>query len=118
MSRKLEDLDPRFESLARKLLDECRAAGVPLFVVDTRRTIEEHKANLTKGVSWVRRSKHVDGLAIDVCPEVLLMEKGWAPQSPLWKEIGRIGKSLGLRWGGDWRKKDLGHFEFVERKSL
>ena len=111
MSKRLEDLADSFRPLAEKLIAACKAAGIPLAIIDTLRTEAEHAANLAKGVSWVKRSKHMDGLAIDVCPQVLLREKGWAPASPLWTTIGVIGESLGLRWGGRWRVKDLGHFE-------
>lgn len=111
MSKRLEDLAPAFRPLAEQLIKACKEAGIPLAIIDTLRTPEEHAANLAKGVSWTARSKHLDGLAIDVCPTTLLKEKGWAPASPLWTTIGVIGESLGLRWGGRWKVRDLGHFE-------
>lgn len=36
----------------------------------------------------------------------------------LFAELGRIGKELGLVWGGDWRWKDLAHFELPEWRHL
>ena len=82
-------------------------------IIDTLRTPAEHAANLAHGVSWTQHSKHLDGDAIDVCPAALLAVKGWAPDSPLWERVGVIGEALGLRWGGRWQQKDLGHFEYV-----
>lgn len=114
MSKKLEDLHYLFRPYAEALLAECEAAGVPLVVIDTRRTEEEHQRNLARGVSWTKRSKHIDGLAIDVCPVELITAKHWAPESPLWLKIGEIGERLGMRWGGRWKQRDLGHFEWVE----
>jgi hypothetical protein len=111
MSKRIEDLHPSFQRKALELIEECHLAGIRLTIIDTLRTEAEHQANLKKGVSWVKRSKHLDGLAIDVCPTVLLKEKGWAPASPLWQQLGEIGERLGLRWGGRWRVKDLGQFE-------
>ena len=111
MSRRLADLATEFRPLAEKLLARCADAGVFLVVVDTLRTPEEHARNLAAGVSWTTRSKHLDGLAIDVCPVRLLSEKGWAPWHPDWQKIGEIGEALGLRWGGRWKQRDMGHFE-------
>lgn len=120
MSRRLDDLDARFLPLAIALLARCVEAGIPVFVVDTLRTPEEHAANLASGRSWVKRSKHMDGLAIDVAPyEVYTSAAGgdkllWDGSHPAWVRIGAIGEALGLRWGGRWKVRDLGHFEYVE----
>lgn len=112
-SRKLEDLDARFEPIARQLLTEAAAAGIGLTIIETLRTEAEHQRNLANGVSWTKRSRHIDGLAIDVCPTDLLAVKGWSPDDPRWDKIGNIGESLGLRWGGRWKQRDMGHFEYV-----
>ena len=87
-------------------------------IIDTLRTEEEHKANLLKGVSWIKRSKHMDGLAIDICPYSIWQLNGpdklqWNANDPIWQKIGEIGESLGLTWGGRWPQKDLGHFELI-----
>lgn len=117
MSVALEDLDERFKPFAVRLLAEAAYQGIELAVICTRRTEQEHAANVAKGVSWVKRSKHCDGLAIDVCPIRLLREKFWAPASPLWEELGDLGEILGMRWGGRWRQRDLGHFEYIAKRE-
>jgi len=119
MTRRLNDLDPRFRPLAVELLARCVEAGIPVMIIETLRTEQEHEANLAKGVSWTRHSKHLDGLAIDICPYESFQLRGphklqWNAADPVWDDIGRIGESLGLRWGGRWKQKDMGHFEFVE----
>lgn len=68
MSRKLDDLSPRFRPLAIELLARLTEAGIAVMVIDTLRTPAEHAANLAAGKSWVKRSKHLDGDAIDICP--------------------------------------------------
>ena len=68
MSRSLNDLAPAFRPLAVELLARLTEAGVPVMIIDTLRTPEEHADNLRRGVSWTTRSKHLDGLAIDICP--------------------------------------------------
>jgi hypothetical protein len=121
MSRQLDDLSARFRPLAFELLARFTEAGVPVMIVDTLRTPAEHAANLAKGVSWTTHSKHLDGDAIDVCPYMQWAEHGvkklqWDPTDPAWMVLGRIGEELGLRWGGRWKPRDLGHFEYVDRR--
>lgn len=118
MSRALNDLSPRFRPLAMELLARCVEAGIPVCIVDTLRTPAEHAANLAKGVSWTTRSKHLDGDAIDICPYAVWDAHGpdkllWDAGDPIWAKLGPIGEALGLRWGGRWKVKDMGHFEYV-----
>lgn len=118
MSRALDDLAPVFRPLAFELLARFTEAGIAVMVIDTLRTQKEHEANLANGVSWTQHSKHLDGLAIDVCPYQEYQAIGpdklaWDVGNPQWVAMGRIGEELGLRWGGRWKQKDLGHFEYV-----
>ena len=111
MSARLDDLDPHFLPAAMELLARLVEARIHVRIIDTLRTPAEHARNLAAGVSWTDRSKHLDGKAIDLCPVELLSVKGWAPGSPLWQRMGEIGEAVGLRWGGRWEQRDLGHFE-------
>jgi hypothetical protein len=117
MSRALNDLDPRCRPVMIELLARAAEAGVPLFIVETLRTPEQHALNLLHNVSWIPHSKHLDGLAIDVAPYQQFILHGtaklqWDGTDPAWQTIGIIGERLGLRWGGRWTQKDLGHLEF------
>lgn len=40
----------------------------------------------------------------------------WATDEPVWQVLGEIGEKLGLRWGGRWQQKDMGHFELTQQK--
>lgn len=122
MSRSLDDLDPRFKPMAMELLARCVEAKIPVMVLDTLRTEAEHQDNLKRGVSWTRRSKHLanpssgKSCAIDIAPYQQFLLYGpdklqWDADDPAWQKIGRIGEKLGLRWGGRWKQKDMGHFE-------
>lgn len=118
MSRALDDLSPRFRPLAMALLARCVEQGIAVMIVDTLRTPAEHQANLARGVSWTTRSKHLDGDAIDICPYATWDAHGpdklnWDGADPVWAKLGAIGEALGLRWGGRWKVKDWGHFEYV-----
>ena len=122
MSRKLDDLNPAFRPKAVELVARCIEAGIPVMIVDTIRTPEEHAANLVSGTSKTKHSKHLDGLAIDIAPYETWQAHGpdklnWDAGKPgavkePWGTMGRIGEGLGLRWGGRWRDPfDPGHFE-------
>lgn len=120
MSRKLDDLSPRFKPLAMELLARCTEAGIAVFIVDTLRTVQEQAENIRKGVSWTKNSKHLTGDAIDLAPYDTWNLHGpdklqWNADDPAWDVMGVIGERLGLRWGGRWKQKDMGHFEYVEK---
>ncbi len=121
MSRSLDDLAPAFRPLAFEFLARLTEAGVPVLITDTLRTPEEHQANLVAGTSWTRHSKHLDGLALDVVPYDLYTaapggdKLAWNANHPSWRIVGVVAHRLGLRWGGDWKQKDMGHVEFVEK---
>ena len=119
MSRALDDLSPRFKPLAMQLLARAVEAGIPILIVETRRTPEQHAANLAKGVSWVKHSKHLDGDAIDVVPYALWDDQGpdklkWDAADPAWSRLADIARGLGLRCGFDWVQKDCGHYEWQD----
>ena len=123
MDRTLNSLDARFRPLAFELLARLTEAGIMVLVSNTRRTAEEQAAAVARGASRVQRSKHQDGLAIDVCPYETWALHGpdklqWNISDPVWRRIGQIGEALGLRWGGRFRPLnaegmgwDPGHFE-------
>lgn len=116
MSRKLDDLDPRFKEVVFELLARLTEAGIAVMIVDTLRTPQEQAENIRKGVSWTKNSKHLSGKAIDICPYDIYSLHGpdklsWGSSQPVWEKIGAIGEKLGLVWGGRWQQRDMGHFE-------
>ena len=122
MSRRLDDLSDRFRPLAFELLARCVEARIAILIVDTLRTPQEQAENLRKGVSWTMNSKHLTGDAIDLVPFDIYAINGadkllWRAEHPAWQVMGQIGEALGLRWGGRWQVRDLGHFEYVDTKE-
>lgn len=119
MSRALNDLEPVFRTLAIDLLARSVEAGIAVLIVETRRTHEQHLLNVLHGVSWTHHSLHEDGLAIDIVPyDLYTLAPGgdklqWDANAVVWQRLGKIGESLGLRWGGRWKQRDMGHFEYV-----
>lgn len=60
--------------------------------------------------TWTLKSKHLDGLAIDIVP-VKNGSVWWSAPEDVWQRMGAIGRSKGLTWGGDWQEKDYPHYE-------
>lgn len=61
-------------------------------------------------VTETLKSKHLDGLAVDIAPS-LDGKIIWNAPREVWGRMGAIGKSFGLAWGGDWKSYDCPHFE-------
>lgn len=107
--------------------------GVPVLIVDTLRTPEEHAQNLANGTSKTAMSRHLPRKmrtlmnpahpdanksdAIDLAPYYVYELHGpdklqWATSDPVWKVIGEEVERLGLVWGGRWvQPHDPGHAE-------
>lgn len=66
-------------------------------------------------VTWTLKSKHLDGLAVDIAPSKDGKAIWWSAPPAVWQRMGAIGKSFGLAWGGDWKDtRDCPHFEVKE----
>lgn len=106
-------LHPIFREKVQRMLDSCRKVGIDLYVSETYRTYaRQDYLFYVKKVTKARagHSFHQRGLGIDVVP-VVKKKFRWNDKK-LWKRIGLIGESFGLRWGGRWKKfHDPGHFE-------
>jgi peptidoglycan LD-endopeptidase CwlK len=123
-SRSLDDLHPIVAEKARQLIKLCKAEGIELRITSTLRTFAEqadlYAQGRTKPGQIVTRAKpgqswHCFGLAFDVAP----FHNGkpiW--NSRHWDQIGKLGKKLGLTWGGMWLRPDKPHFEYHPKLTL
>lgn len=124
MTRNIHDLSPQVYPKFCEFLAELVNAKISVMIVSVLRTEEEQLENIKNGVSWTVNSKHLpqppDGKshAIDVCPYDIYQLHGpdklkWDANDIIWKQIGEIGESIGLKWGGRWKVRDMGHFELL-----
>lgn len=65
--------------------------------------------------TWTLDSMHIKGLAIDLVP-CKDAKAWWNAPLDVWELMGKIGKSYGLEWGGDWEQKDYPHFQMKLEK--
>lgn len=106
--RGIEHLHPQVRDLAERLINECKKQNIPILITETLRSKSEQDGFYAQGrtktgsiVTNVRypHSMHCWGLAFDFCKNVRGQEYS---DAAFFLKVGRIGKSLGLTWGGDW----------------
>lgn len=120
MGRDLNELHPYVNFLYQKLADKCQKQGIEILVTSTYRSVEEQDKLYAKGRTSsgniVTNAKggssyHNFRLAFDCVP--LVNGKCAWDRIDIFNEIGSIGKSLGLEWGGDFNSiKDYAHFQW------
>lgn len=112
-ARTAKELKPIDAGLAE--VAYCAYQKERFIVYHGHRTDAEQADFISRGVSWVRRSKHQDGLAIDV---MALDAKGkgtwelkyYTPIAKAFYECGRK-HNVQIVWGCEWKVKDCVHFE-------
>ncbi len=119
-------LKPKVKLLAEELIKESKKAGVQIILVQGFRSREEQDALYAKGRTEKGKivtnakggqSFHNYGVAFDVCP--IVNGKVTWKYAELFKKVGSIGESIGLEWGGNWKKfKDLPHFQYTAGYTL
>jgi len=124
-SRKIEDLHPNLQPLARRFSEECEREGVPVMIYRTYCSNAEQDELYAKGrtkpgpkVTNAKGGKSDHNFTIDGKPAAKAFDavpmRGevaiWNdPQ--LWAKMGEVARRIGLKWGGDWKSfKDQPHF--------
>jgi peptidoglycan L-alanyl-D-glutamate endopeptidase CwlK len=122
-------LHPKAQEKAREFLKELKGAnffdGVVVKIISGTRTYAEQAEIYAQGrtkpgrivtKAGPGRSNHNFGTAWDVG---LFNDSDYLDDSPLYKEVGKVGKSLGLEWGGDWRSIiDEPHFQLPTEYNM
>lgn len=130
-SRKISDLVPELQALAEIFSGKMAEAGIPFTITCTMRSQTEQDELYAKGrtepgpkVTWTLNSKHIPrtgdknrARAFDIA----ILRDGkpvWDTKvnvnkndEPDYLEAGKIGESIGLRWGGRFSSPDMPHFE-------
>jgi len=122
-SRKIEDLDKRFQEMVRLLLAQgqevIKKTGWVIFITDGFRTAEEQTALYAKGRTkpgkivtnaQAGQSAHNYGLAVDIA----FQKNGVLSYDPnLYNLVYTVARKLGFTLGADWTGfSDKPHFEY------
>jgi peptidoglycan L-alanyl-D-glutamate endopeptidase CwlK len=121
MSRLIEDLEPETQVKCAELLSKF-----PIFLTSTKRTHDEQHQLWCIGRFGDKRKKvtnakayqswHETGRAFDIA---FHDGKGGATWEGPWEEVAQYAKTLGLEWGGDWKKfPDKPHFQYTGGLTL
>ena len=113
--RDINALEPKMLTRVKLFLTKLEKENISIVISESRRSLERQKWLYAQGrtrpgavVTWTLKSKHIDGLAIDVA----FLINGKASYNGDWQALGKIGESCGLAWGGRWTTPDKPHFEF------
>lgn len=122
--RNINRCHPRLIELSKKLVSACRGQGLIIGIGESFRTKEEQDALYAKGrtapgniVTNAKGSSysshHQWGTAFDIYRND---GKGvYTDGDGFFKKVGKIGKSIGLEWGGDWKSPvDKPHFQLPD----
>jgi peptidoglycan L-alanyl-D-glutamate endopeptidase CwlK len=121
MSKALDDLLPEVADQCRALIRVAVGQGIVLVVTHTYRTAGEQAelyaqgrttpgrivTHAPPGYSWHEFRRAFD-VAIKSFPGDLKPKDFY--DGP-WGHVGEFGESLGLEWGGRWKRPDRPHFE-------
>jgi len=113
----IKEIHPRLQAVVNCAIEHSTHDFV---VVDGKRSLEEHQLNVLNGKSWTKRSKHIDGLAVDVAA----YDGAITWQLDPYKEIAASFYYCSERLktpiiaGIEWKARDAGHFECRNKDCL
>lgn len=114
-------LYPGFSVKVQTLLSLARESGLNVDAYQTYRSFQDQTKEYAKGRTGpgkkvtnakAGQSWHNYGLAVDIVFKTSSGKWSWAENNN-WGMLGRIGKSLGLEWGGNWKSLDRPHFQLT-----
>lgn len=125
----INSLDENLQPMAIAFLQAAKRAGIDLVITQGYRSKSQQSALYEQGRTTPGAvvtnakpgySKHNYGVALDVAPLNKSGNPYWPNDTELWDRIGQIGESVGLKWSGHAKFKDLPHFEYpgVSMKDL
>ena len=113
-------LAPKFRAAVEKSIAECVALGLDAMVYEAYRSQELQSLYYERGRTVVPPrdtvtnaasnlfSWHGYGLAVDVVSR----SRGWDRPESWFASVAEVFRANGCRWGGEWKMKDLPHFQW------
>jgi hypothetical protein len=132
-ARTIKNLTPAAQAAAIALVEAAAASGIKLEIVNGFRSSQDQAKLFAQGrtepgpiVTYAKpgSSLHESGMAFDVAVTNSKGKPTWPNDRALWQQIGAIGESVGLTWGGRFpelnpgQPEDLDHFQVSKQKQL
>ena len=120
VSRDLNLLAPAFRDAVEHAIAECQAGGLDAYVYEAYRSQELQALYFARGRTVVPPTKpvtyaptslqswHGFGLAVDVISRA----HDWDRPESWFAEVAEAFTKFDCRWGGEWKQKDLPHFQW------
>jgi len=114
---RLEGVDERLQAVVRSAIGQ---SSQDFSVICGLRTIEEQRKLVAKGASQTMKSKHIDGLAVDLAA----YENGIRWELNLYDEIAdamrEAAKDCGvkIRWGAAWHIDDFAAYDGTAEEAM
>lgn len=132
-SRKIEDLHPTVKKMAQEMIEKLwNDHQISIIVTSTYRDHESQNALYAIGRTTQLGKKKVTNakggesyhnyrVAFDIVP-LRYGKPVWGTSGEdlkLWQLCGKVGKSVGLEWAGDWKRfREFPHFQFTNGLTL
>ena len=127
-SRNVNDLHPRLRSLYLRFDQMMRESDVHYIITatyrnnddqdklyDSGRTVKGSIVTNAKAGQSMHNAVDLNGAPASRAFDIVIIKDGkpdWDIKNPDWKKAGKIGKSVGLEWAGDWVSfKEYPHFQ-------
>lgn len=113
-------LAPKFRAQIVSAIAACQKDGLDAFVYEGYRSPELQAIYYARGRTIIPPTKpvtnaisnlqswHGYGLAVDVISK----QQYWNAPESWFTAVAKIFKEHGCRWGGEWKMKDLPHFQW------
>ena len=119
--RSLDRLNGVNDDIVRVVKKAIEVTKIDFGVICGMRTIEEQKALVAKGASQTMKSKHLEGLAVDLMAYVS-GRASWELNlyddiADAMMEAAKL-EDVGIRWGAAWHIDDLRKYDMTMEQAM
>jgi peptidoglycan LD-endopeptidase CwlK len=120
VNRDLTLLAPKFREAVEQAIADCKERGYDAYVYEAYRSLELQQLYYARGRTIIPPAKTVTNapsnlyswhgycLAVDV----ISIAYGWDKPESWYVGVAESFKKFGCKWGGDWKSRDLPHFQW------
>ncbi len=113
-------LAPKFREAVEQAIADCKQRGFDAYVYETYRSLELQQLYYARGRTIIPPVKPVTNahsnlyswhgycLAVDV----ISVSHGWDRPANWFADLAESFKKFGCNWGGNWKCRDLPHFQW------